>query len=74
MSVDLDRRRELLVSSFSPLNSQFASSSPFATLVKRLQESLTRIETFEVVTVTPAGDGMTHLRDPFVISNLSPFC
>ena len=59
--VDLDRRRELLVSSFSPLHTPPAPSSSFATLVKRLQESLTRIESFEVVTVTPAGDGMTPL-------------
>jgi len=54
--VDLDRCRKLLVSSFSPLHTPAASSSSVATLVKRLQESLMRIESFEVVTVTPAGD------------------
>jgi E3 ubiquitin-protein ligase TRIP12 len=35
-----------------------ASNPPFAIVVKHLQECLTRMETFEVVTVSPSGDGM----------------
>jgi len=31
--------------------------SPFATFVKKLQESLTRMEPFDVVTVAQGGDG-----------------
>jgi E3 ubiquitin-protein ligase TRIP12 len=34
-----------------------SSASPLAVLLKRLQESFTRMESFEVVTVSPGGDG-----------------
>jgi len=42
-------RRRLLFETFAKTESD-AGSSPFAVLVKRLQESLSRMETFEVTT------------------------
>lgn len=33
------------------------NQSPFAILVKKLQESLTRMESFDVITVTQNSDG-----------------
>jgi E3 ubiquitin-protein ligase TRIP12 len=39
--------------------------TPFATLVKKLQESLTRMESFDVVTVAQSSDGLSHPFRPF---------
>ncbi|KZT25275.1 hypothetical protein NEOLEDRAFT_377486 [Neolentinus lepideus HHB14362 ss-1] len=50
-------RRELLYKAFSLSNSKVVSaSSPFAVLVKKLQECLTRMESFEVSTVSQGID------------------
>jgi E3 ubiquitin-protein ligase TRIP12 len=38
-----------------------ANQTPFATLVKKLQESLTRMETFDVITVAANSDGWLQL-------------
>lgn len=37
--------------------------TPFATLVKKLQESLTRMESFDVVTVAQSSDGALPTSD-----------
>lgn len=55
--VSLPRRKELLLDALvqrkmKVLNGQ----TPFATFVKKLQESLTRMESFDVVTVTQGSD------------------
>ena len=41
--------------------------TPFATLVKKLQESLTRMESFDVITVTQNSDGksLSRMKDFF---------
>ncbi|TFK51850.1 hypothetical protein OE88DRAFT_1679337 [Heliocybe sulcata] len=51
------KRREFLYNAFSLSNSKVSSaSSPFAVLVKKLQECLTRMESFEVSTVSQGID------------------
>jgi len=57
--VDLQRRKEILLDAFAArkIKSLNASQTPFATLVKKLQESLTRMETFDVITVASNSDG-----------------
>lgn len=55
-TVDLERRQELLHQAFTSGLSKQRSSSAFAILVKRLQESLTKIEPFEVVSVSQNSD------------------
>lgn len=59
--VDISRRQALLLKTLTVHsnggNESPSHPSPFGTLVKRLQESLTRMESFEVVTVSPGGDG-----------------
>lgn len=55
----LKKRKEMLLEAFGcrrvkTLNS---SQTPFATLVKKLQESLTRMESFDVITVAQSSDG-----------------
>jgi E3 ubiquitin-protein ligase TRIP12 len=57
--VDLQRRKELLLDAFAARNIKNLNTNktPFATLVKKLQESLTRMESFDVITVTSHSDG-----------------
>ena len=56
--VDVNRRQALILEMLTESGRDTSiSQSPFATLVKRLQESLTRMESFEVVSVSPSGDG-----------------
>ncbi|KAJ6514891.1 hypothetical protein C8R47DRAFT_1275714 [Mycena vitilis] len=53
------RRKELLLDAFAGRRSKVAIGStptPFATFVKKLQESLTRMESFDVVTVAQGAD------------------
>ncbi|KAF7309015.1 Ubiquitin-protein ligase [Mycena kentingensis (nom. inval.)] len=54
--LSLLKRKELLLDAFVGRRSKTGTNSPFATFVKKLQESLTRMESFEVVTVTPGID------------------
>ncbi|KAG8830175.1 Ubiquitin fusion degradation protein 4 [Serendipita sp. 399] len=53
--VDLDKRKELFLDAFSARSGHATPSSqtPLSVLVKRLQESLTRMESFDVVTTSP---------------------
>ncbi|KIJ55771.1 hypothetical protein M422DRAFT_152050 [Sphaerobolus stellatus SS14] len=58
--VDVSRRQALLYEVFVeravPGDSSPIAQTPFTTLVKKLQESLTRMESFEVVTVSQIDD------------------
>lgn len=58
--VNLQRRKEILLDAFAArkIKNLNASQTPFATLVKKLQESLTRMETFDVITVASNSDGL----------------
>jgi len=57
--VPIARRQELLLDTFTARKSKAlaGSQTPFAVFVKKLQESLTRMEAFDVVTVTQGMDG-----------------
>lgn len=57
-SVSLQRRKEILLDAFANrrVKNVNASQTPFATLVKKLQESFTRMESFEVITVAQNSD------------------
>jgi len=59
--VTIARRQELLLDAFTARKSKAlaGSQTPFAIFVKKLQESLTRMEAFDVVTVTQGMDGMS---------------
>ncbi|KAG2011493.1 ubiquitin-protein ligase [Coprinopsis cinerea AmutBmut pab1-1] len=52
--VGIKKRKELLLDAFTGKKSKALpnTQNPFATLVKKLQESLTRMESFEVITVS----------------------
>ncbi|KAG6833243.1 hypothetical protein H0H87_009864 [Tephrocybe sp. NHM501043] len=55
---DLRKRQDLLLDAFGDRRTTAFTGvpSPFATLVKKLQESLTRMESFDVVTVAQGAD------------------
>jgi E3 ubiquitin-protein ligase TRIP12 len=57
--VTVKKRREIFLDAFTTRRARgvTSASSPFSTLVKKLQESLTRMESFEVVTVAQGIDG-----------------
>jgi hypothetical protein len=61
--VSIARRQELLLDAFIVRKSKVlaGSQTPFAIFVKKLQESLTRMEAFDVVTVTQGMDGTSTL-------------
>jgi len=56
----LKRRNEMLLEAFGYRRMKTLNSgqTPFATFVKKLQESLTRMESFDVVTVAQSSDGL----------------
>lgn len=57
--VDRKRRQKLLIEELLPrAKSLVTVTSPLSILVKKLQESLTRMETFEVFTVSPGLEGL----------------
>lgn len=55
----VERRQEMLMEAFAPRKTKGFSTtqSPLALFVKKLQESLTRMESFDVVTVSQGIDG-----------------
>ncbi|KAI6126477.1 ubiquitin-protein ligase [Pisolithus croceorrhizus] len=56
-SVSVKRRRELLFEAFTkPPKGGAQGQSPFSVLVKKLQESLTRMENFEVISIAQGSD------------------
>jgi len=58
MTVTIKRRQELLYDAFSRIpKGGTVNQSPLTVLVKKLQESLTRMEDFDVVTVSQGTDG-----------------
>jgi E3 ubiquitin-protein ligase TRIP12 len=65
--VNIQRRKEILLEAFAcrKVKGLHPGQTPFATLVKKLQESLTRMESFDVITVTQNSDGKSS-------SSLSP--
>jgi len=58
-TVSIQRRKEILLEAFAgrKIKGLHPSQTPFATLVKKLQESLTRMESFDVITVAQNSDG-----------------
>lgn len=58
-TVSIQRRREILLDAFAcrKMKGLHPGQTPFATLVKKMQESLTRMESFDVITVTQNSDG-----------------
>ncbi|KAF8817458.1 hypothetical protein BYT27DRAFT_7074713 [Phlegmacium glaucopus] len=54
----IQRRKEILLDAFAgrKIKGLHPSQTPFATLVKKLQESLTRMESFDVITVAQNSD------------------
>ena len=58
-TVSIQKRREILLDAFAcrKMKGLHPGQTPFATLVKKLQESLTRMESFDVITVTQNSDG-----------------
>jgi len=60
ITVSLHRRKEILLDAFASrkVKNLSPTQTPFATLVKKLQESFTRMESFEVITVAQNSDGM----------------
>ncbi|KAI3602651.1 ubiquitin-protein ligase [Moniliophthora roreri] len=57
--VSVSRRKELLLEALLSRRNKVlnGSQTPFSTFVKKLQESLTRLESFDVVTVSQSSDG-----------------
>ncbi|QRV73957.1 HECT-domain (ubiquitin-transferase) [Ceratobasidium sp. AG-Ba] len=60
LSLDITARQLMVLQAFAVRSGKGSDSpssmSPFAVLVKKLQDSLTRIENFEVVTVSPGAE------------------
>ncbi|KAG9090716.1 Ubiquitin fusion degradation protein 4 [Ceratobasidium sp. UAMH 11750] len=60
LALDVTARQLMVLQAFAVRSGKGSdspsSTSPFAVLVKKLQESLTRIENFEVVTVSPGAE------------------
>ncbi len=61
--VSVTRRRELFFDAFTSgkAKNMNGGQTSFAVLVKKLQESLTRIESFDVTTVSQSSDGVLYL-------------
>lgn len=72
--VDVTTRQQMVLQAFAARSGKGTDSpgsmSPFAVLVKKLQESLTRIENFEVVTVSPGAEGMCVYFRMVVVTHL----
>jgi hypothetical protein len=68
--VTIKRRQELFLDAFTSRRAKGGaiSQTPFAIFVKKLQESLTRMESFDVVTVAQGVDGQ------FSSTSLARFC
>lgn len=63
--VDVEKRKDMFLSAFSARSGYATPSSqtPLSVLVKRLQESLTRMESFDVVTTSPGSmDGSYYIN------------
>ena len=71
ITVDVTRRKELLLDAFvgRRIKGLNVAQTPFTTLVKKLHESLTRMESFDVVTVAQSSDGAIQFQSP--VPNIS---
>lgn len=60
----ITRRQELFFEAFNArrITTAQGGQSPFAVFVKKLQESLTRMENLDVVTVSQSSDGLYSLN------------
>lgn len=61
-AADVRKRKELILEAFTARRTRGLSNgqTPFSTFVKKLQESLTRMENFDVITVAQSSDGELH--------------
>ncbi|KAF8262629.1 hypothetical protein EI94DRAFT_1773142 [Lactarius quietus] len=68
--ISIARRQELLLDAFIVRKSKVlaGSQTPFAIFVKKLQESLTRMEAFDVVTVTQGMDDSKRSSSPSLLA------
>lgn len=57
--MSVEKRQEMLMEAFAPRRTKGYGTpqSPLSVFVKKLQESLTRMESFDVVTVSQGIDG-----------------
>jgi E3 ubiquitin-protein ligase TRIP12 len=60
--VSVQRRQGMLLEAFSRKAKSMHPQSPFSVFVKKLQESLTRMEPYEVVTIVQGVDGVLNPR------------
>ncbi|KAI0272306.1 hypothetical protein BC834DRAFT_1030472 [Gloeopeniophorella convolvens] len=69
-NITIERRQELLLDAFTARKSKALSGSqtPFSIFVKKLQESLTRMESFDVVTVTQGMDDSKRSSSPSLLA------
>ncbi|KAI0306092.1 hypothetical protein B0F90DRAFT_1808594 [Multifurca ochricompacta] len=69
-SIPISRRQELLLDAFTARKSKApaGSQTPFSIFVKKLQESLTRMEAFDVVTVTQGMDDSKRSSSPSLLA------
>ena len=61
--VPLSEREELMMSVLATVKDPQAQTTPLAVFVKKLQESLTRMESFDVTTVSSNSDGQFSMSD-----------
>ncbi|PFH51865.1 hypothetical protein AMATHDRAFT_141636 [Amanita thiersii Skay4041] len=68
--VSIGRRKELLFNAFVSRRAKHLNSAqtPFSTLVKKLQESLTKLESFDVVTVAQSLDADSKRSSPSLLA------
>ncbi|KAI0287813.1 hypothetical protein BC826DRAFT_1093244 [Russula brevipes] len=68
--LSIARRQELLLEAFTTRKSKSptGSQTPFGIFVKKLQESLTRMEAFDVVTVTQGMDDSKRSSSPSLLA------
>ena len=61
--MSVERRQEMVIEAFAPrkVKGFVTPQSPLSVFVKKLQESLTRMESFDVVTVSQGIDGLSSI-------------
>jgi E3 ubiquitin-protein ligase TRIP12 len=58
--VSVQQRQGMLMEAFSRKSKPIHAQTPFSVFVKKLQESLTRMEPYEVVTIAQGVDGSSN--------------
>jgi E3 ubiquitin-protein ligase TRIP12 len=64
--VPLNVREELLMKELAAVRDVKSQSSPLAVFIKKFQESLTRMETFEVSMASSGSDGKQRIQFKFL--------